>query len=130
MPKEPKCKNCGGKHYKTFCYQNRKPIKQESFKSRDKRQVTKSLWFIKNRPDENGYYYCYLRIHSQCPNRLLESEVTLEHVKPKQRYPELKHDLNNLKASCSKCNELKSGISLEKLAESFPHLKKYLVDTT
>lgn len=126
------CIVCGKRSYSEYCmaHKPRKPIRRESFKSRNKRQVTQSLWFIKNPPDEDGLYTCYLQIHPLCPKRMLPEDVTQEHVKPKGRYPELKHDLNNIKAACEHCNKLKSGTSLEKLAETYTHLSKYLVDTT
>lgn len=134
------CKNCGDEFNQynttqTLCarcsyekYQNqsrrpRKAIRKVSKKTEQKEIDAKYAWFDANPPDENGHWFCYLMIHPLCPYVLDRSTITQEHVKPKQRYPELKYDITNRKPSCSPCNALKSGRSLESLAKLYPHLQ-------
>lgn len=87
------------------------------------------MWYVKNPPDQHGYWDCYLRISPYCFIRMTYWTVIQEHVKPKKKYPELKYDLDNIRPACEPCNSLKSGSTLEELVETYPHLSIYIVDT-
>lgn len=103
-----------------------KTIRPESYKSKQKREATSVLWFELNPPDSKGYWYCYLRISPNCLYKLDRRDVTLEHVRPKARAPELKYEVTNLKAACANCNGLKLTQDLEDLVDEFPHLQQYI----
>lgn len=123
------CKYCQERttHSSFTCFNRPRPMmKQESDKSRQKRLETSDKWFELNPPDEYGYWHCYLEISPNCPHRLTKATLELEHVKPKSKHAELKYDVNNLRPACGPCNYMKLSTSLEKLAETYPHLKKYL----
>ena len=119
-PQNPKnkCKYCGGTSHSTLMCQNkpRRPIKQESDKARSKRTKVSREWFKLNPPDEKGVWICYLQISPNCPVKLTRSTITLEHVKSKVRYPELKYEVSNLKPACGECNKLKGSLDLEELS--------------
>ena len=117
-PRSPKkCKFCGGiGHGALTCSQKpRKFIKKESNKYRKKRQDTSRAWYRANPPDSNGNWVCYLQIATECPRILTRETITLEHVKPKVRYPELRFDISNLKPACSLCNKEKASRELHEL---------------
>lgn len=122
------CKICGsGWHYQTFCpFKKKKAIKPESDKYKERKRLTNVKWRKANPPDENGYWYCYLRISDRCPYRLTEETVRREHVIPRVKAPELTFDENNIRPACSYCNGLKGSRTIEQLSEDFPYLKSYL----
>lgn len=123
------CKYCKAyvNHTSIMCWKKpRNPIKQESDKARLKRRNTANSWFALNPPDEDGWWYCYLRISSLCLKRMTRDTVTLEHVKPKSSRPELKYRADNIKPACGPCNRMKGSQSLERLTINFPHLAQYL----
>lgn len=135
MKKTPKCYKCLQEgHYAINCRTtartipktSRKPIKQESYKSKIKRLEVKTLWFSLNPPDKNGFWTCYLQINPQCPVLLDTPELVLEHVRSKARYPHLKFEVTNLKSACRFCNKDKGSLDLEDLVEQFPHLQQYI----
>lgn len=110
-------------HTKFNCFKKpKKSLKLESKKSRQKRGTTTGKWFGANPPDDNGYWHCYLQISSLCPKRLTRQLLTLEHVYPKVKYPELKYSIDNLKPSCSFCNKLKGSNTVDTLAKSFVNI--------
>lgn len=137
MDRTPKraCIHCGSLlHYKTFCRQapkkpiiTRQPIPQESKKTNAKRVKTANQWFRENPPDETNHWECYLQISVLCPKRLSRGLLTLEHVRPKVKNPELRFVVSNIKPSCSFCNRLKGSRTLEQLVVNWPYLVKYLV---
>lgn len=121
--REP-CKWCGGKDHLSFtCYIRPKhPLLKESKTARSKRQSMASVWFRKNPPDENGNWICYLQITRRCPRILTRETITLEHVYPKAKYPELKYKIENIKPSCVFCNKEKGRNTLVQLALLYPHI--------
>lgn len=128
MPGKKPCKYClSPDHTSIVCYKKpRGRIKSESKSTKNKRQKFRELLFITYPPDEKGNWYCYLNISSYCFKVLNENTLVWEHVKPRGSHPELKYETSNIRPSCEPCNALKSGKSLEKLAEAFPQLNKYL----
>lgn len=99
-------------------------MKPESTKTKAKRIAVSSEWFRLNPPEHDGYWYCYLGISPYCLRRMTNPEVCLEHVYPKNKYPALRYEVLNLKASCSFCNELKLSNTIAALQRSgmFPML--------
>lgn len=136
------CKWCGSdQHTSFYCYKkvNKpiahstkplkrpiKPIRHESYKSKQKREATSALWYKINQPDSRGYWYCYLCISPRCLYRLDRMDVTLEHVRSKARAKHLQYDVNNLRPACSFCNEKKRSLDLIDLVAEFPHLQVYI----
>ena len=102
-------------------------IKPESDKSKTKRIIMHKKWVKDNPPDDDGTWECYLQISSKCLKRVSKRTMTKEHVEPKVKRPDLKFDPNNIRPACSWCNKLKGSQTLEQLAKTFPHLKKYCV---
>lgn len=102
-------------------------IKQESDKAKAKRLATKRKWLRQNPPNQFGQWECYLKISKYCLGTMDITTLTLEHVEPKVKAPEKKYDIKNIKPSCSWCNKMKGSQSLEKLSETYPHLKADLV---
>lgn len=72
--------------------------------------ATKRAWHKANRPNHQGYYVCYI-----CQKHIAEAEVTLDHIKSRSRYPELRFELTNLAPCCSGCNTLKGSKELEEI---------------
>lgn len=104
----------------------RTPMRLESVKAKTKRRITYKKWLEVNPPDTDGYWTCYLQISTLCLGRVNQSTLTLEHVQPKVKAPELKYDITNIRASCSFCNKLKGSRTLSQLVKIWPHLVKYL----
>lgn len=86
--------------------------------------VTRATWIRKNPPDENGYWYCYLRIHPWCPHALTANRdlvnrnlglLTLDHIVARTRDHSKKFSLENLKPACGYCNDMKGSRSLEEI---------------
>ena len=77
--------------------------------------MTRATWIRKNPPDENGYWYCYLRIHPWCPYRLTIATLTLDHVVSRSHAPNKRFSQDNLKPACKYCNTEKGSQSLEKV---------------
>lgn len=75
--------------------------------------ITRATWIRKNPADENGYWYCYLRIHPWCPVQLDIDHLTLDHVVSRSRDPSKRFSLSNLKPACLYCNTEKGSQSLE-----------------
>ncbi len=122
--KKESCKWCGGRnHLSLTCYRRPKhPLLKESKTARSKRQSMASIWFRQNPPDENGNWYCYLQITKRCPKVLTRETITLEHVYPRARYPELKYRVENIKPSCAFCNKEKGKNTLAQIALLYPHI--------
>lgn len=112
-----KCKYCGSElHYSLMCFNKpRTRVKPISDKNKLKEQQVKREWFELNPPNEKGLWFCYLGIAYNCPNWLTRSTITLEHVKSKVRYPELKFDVTNLKPACTHCNKIKGSKDVDEL---------------
>lgn len=103
-----------------------KVLRPESKKSMAKRKSTYKKWVKANPPNEYDTWTCYLQISSLCPKILRKEYLTLEHIIPKVKAPELKYDISNIKPACSFCNKQKGSQTLDKLARIFPHLKQYI----
>lgn len=118
------CKFCGGNdHYAFACFNKpKKPLKQESDKTRTKRRNTRKKWFKINPPDEAGHWQCYLRIAEKCLVFVDVNTINLEHVRSKARAKSLEFVVENIKAACEPCNKLKASWSVTELAETYPHL--------
>ena len=58
--------------------------------------------YLKKQPKESGYYQC-----SYCKEYILNDDVTVDHVKPRSKYPELGLDIKNLAIACRPCNSTK-----------------------
>lgn len=122
-----RCKNCGGQGHTAWrCFEKRKPIRKESKKHLEKRLATSSRWFSDNPSDSSGFWYCYLNISKRCPRRLDKSQLTLEHVYPKGKYPALAFYEINLKPACSYCNKEKLSNTINKLRIVYPHLNEMI----
>jgi 5-methylcytosine-specific restriction endonuclease McrA len=77
--------------------------------------ITRATWIRKNPPDENGYYYCYLKINEWCPGKLTVKTMTLDHIVSRSHDPKLRFSLSNLKPACKYCNLQKGSRSLDQL---------------
>lgn len=127
FPKKP-CRYCEGMgHWSFQCFQKpRKGIEPESRMAKKQRISTATRWFRQNPPDQDGYWYCYLRISSMCPVKLTRRLVTLEHVYPKVKRPDLKYNTRNIKPACPFCNKLKGSRTVQQLSKAFPHLAEMI----
>lgn len=56
-------------------------------------------WKKDNPPDDNGYHYCYI-----CGTPLKPGQITLDHVIPRSRRPDLIFDDTNIRVACWNCN--------------------------
>lgn len=65
-------------------------------------------WFVENKPDHSGYYYCGL-----CGKALLRNEVELDHKLSRSRHPDLRYDITNLRSTCHDCNFSKGSKDIE-----------------
>lgn len=68
---------------------------------------TRREWFIAN-PQE--FYNCYI-----CGLSLMPWETTLDHVRSRSRYPELRYVMENLQPCCWDCNTRKGSKDLDEL---------------
>lgn len=132
-PQNPKnrCKYCGKPGHSSLMCQSkpRRAMKKESEKTESKRTATSRQWFKENPPDHKGTWECYLQISPQCPVRITRSTITLEHVKPKNRYKELRYITLVIKPACEFCNKLKGPWTLEELAETYPRVAEMLLQS-
>lgn len=71
--------------------------------------ITRETWFTRNAAD---WYFCYL-----CGKRMTYKETTLDHIKSRSRYPQLRYDLNNLAPCCWGCNALKGSRDLAQMED-------------
>lgn len=79
----------------------------------------KMAWFLLNPPEYDGdYYQCRL-----CPFAVHTDVLTLDHIKPRSTYPQLKYDFENLQPAHVVCNSLKGSMSMEAYFQRYP--KKY-----
>lgn len=118
------CRWCGSNdHYSMACFSRpKKVIPAESGLYKAKRIRTAKRWYEHNRPNAAGYWECYLQIAENCPVMVDRQTISLEHVRSKVRFPELRFQTFNIKASCAPCNKLKQSWSLEELAETYPRI--------
>lgn len=136
--KKTKCSYCGANnHYSLTCYKKqlhdfhskkKRPLRRESKKSFHNRDILSNTFFHDNPPDERGGYTCYLQISRKCPIWVSLREVTLEHILPKVKYPEVKYNVINIKPACTWCNGAKLSNTPYHLALIWPHIK-ILIET-
>lgn len=116
------CKFCGSEaHTQFYCSKRpRKALKiQRKLKSEGKHsslwKATRREWILQNPPDHAGYYYCYIcsRAISKGKPEYAHGRMTLDHIKSRSRYPELRYQLSNLAPCCHWCNSDKGSLSLE-----------------
>lgn len=95
-----------------------KPIRFESEKTRTKRKQTEQDWHKANPPDKNGYWYCYISKHPQCPKRLTIETLVLEHDQSKARRKDLQFDITNIHPACAFDNKAKGSLSAKEYMQS------------
>jgi hypothetical protein len=123
MKRGYKCKYCGAGHWSSTCFQRpRKPMAQQSKRTKDLSLAMKHQWRKDNPPDKGGHWLCYLRISLTCPIFLDNELLTYEHVRAKVRSPALKFCSKNIRPACESCNKLKGSWSVTELAESYPQV--------
>lgn len=99
------CRWCQSeKHLSWRCYQNPKRAEQTAKKLSNGKVArrwykTRRQWFKEN-PAEG--YTCYL-----CGVYVPKNEVTLDHIIPRSRRPDLRYELTNLAPACWTCNSQK-----------------------
>lgn len=127
------CSYCGGENHSSLtCFKKRirdykiskkmAPLRRESKASTDKRAILSNTFFANNPPDSRGGYTCYLQINRNCPKWVSKKHVTLEHVLPRSKYPEVKWNVLNIKPACSFCNQTKLSNTPYQLAYIWPQL--------
>lgn len=141
FPKKP-CKHCGMMgHFPYECRSNpkkalrrvaikrsTKPLKRTRLNKVGKTTkqwfITRATWIRKNPPDEEGYWYCYLRIHPWCTPKLTIDKdrldfgvgmLTLDHVVARTRDGSKKFSQGNLMPACGHCNAQKGSKSIEQI---------------
>jgi len=110
------CKLCGTPgHTKTFCFMNKKtpikqstkPLKRTPIKARGKKASKWSIarkHYLKHNPaDKDGNRICGI-----CKKPVHESEITIDHILPRTRRPDLIFTQSNLQPAHAKCNESKA----------------------
>jgi 5-methylcytosine-specific restriction endonuclease McrA len=60
--------------------------------------------FLKSQEQVNGRFICFYCNVSISPN---SSDLTIDHIKPRSKYPELAVDISNLRVACRRCNSSK-----------------------
>lgn len=71
-------------------------------KNYDKWQKVRSDFLAANPPNHEGYYTCYL-----CRQWIPAEEITVDHVVPRSRAPNLRYDFSNFAFCCGSCNAAK-----------------------
>lgn len=108
MARTCKREGCNRNCYGEYCllHKPRKPIPRVG-KVAKKNAETSREFFKQNKPDQYGYYTCYLQIHEWCPKRMRPEDTYPEHVIPKSGDPSKRNDQSNLKPACHWCNGMK-----------------------
>lgn len=122
--KNLRCRNCGADgHTALMCYKKRRTVpRAESPKRKALRLSTAAQWLKENPPDQDGMWACYLGISPHCLRVVNRSQVQLEHVYPKNKYPALRYTTLNIKPSCGPCNSLKLSNTINRLCKFYPNL--------
>jgi 5-methylcytosine-specific restriction endonuclease McrA len=68
---------------------------------------------VRREPAEQ--YECYLKLVPGCLRVMTPEQTTLDHVKSRSRYPQLRYDLSNLRPTCWPCNRYKGSLDLDEL---------------
>lgn len=114
------CTICGKRAYSEYCVQHkpRKPVKvnnplplptkpiNRNGATKKKWLSTRSAWLKANQPDYKGCYTCHY-----CGKSVDYTIITLDHLIPRSRAPELRYELSNLVPCCSSCNRLKGSVA-------------------
>lgn len=74
---------------------------------------TRGQFIQDNPPDQYGFWYCALRVSDMCLGRMDIDQLTVDHIIPRSRAPELRHEPSNLQPACVYCNKEK-GSSVDK----------------
>lgn len=103
------CKYCGlNNHYPFRCRNNpKKPQPISRYGKVQKKFTDHRNYWIKRHGGEGATWVCYLQVSPQCPRELTIETLTLDHVEPRSRRPDLRNEDSNLKPACSFCNILK-----------------------
>ena len=118
------CKECGSIWHSAMYHKPRKPIavrtplprptkriRPEAIKTRNKRLATTAEWYEANPPDKDGFWYCYISKHPNCPVRLTRETIVLEHNLSKVRRKDLRYDITNIFPACEHDNKAKASLS-------------------
>src|SRR3954470_15991429 len=90
------CKICDQEgHYAYRCWQAKKKSIKPG-KHHYKWIETRNRWLEANKAP---YYFCYI-----CDKQMTRSQLTLDHIKPRSSYPQLRYVLKNLAPCCWDCN--------------------------
>lgn len=93
--KEPKCTNCSGKHYTTFCYNKiRKPVAKKGRRTREYEYWRNNVAI----PYLDGEY------GHKCANCGSQWRLDVDHIKNRGSHPELRMDLKNIQYLCRNCH--------------------------
>lgn len=105
MPKP--CKYCQKTdHYSIQCFNKpRRPLRKIG-KIGEQWIKARRSWISLHPPGWN----CYL-----CGKKLNKDTLTLDHVKSRSRYPELRFELSNLQPACIDCNVDKGSRDIDEL---------------
>lgn len=100
------CDGCGVTHTSLMCFNKpRKTVKVKKESTPSRRSIerrwlnTRKRWIKLNPPDHSGYYYCVY-----CGKGVKVNEMTLDHIEPRSKRPDLRFELSNLAPSCYSCN--------------------------
>jgi 5-methylcytosine-specific restriction endonuclease McrA len=114
VPRVLGCKYCSQTgHFEFACHKKpRKPLiakkrLNKTGKHFTKWRDTRNRWLQVNKAP---YYFCYL-----CNKMMTKSQLTLDHVKSRSRYPELRYELSNLRPCCWIYNEKKGSRDINEL---------------
>lgn len=108
------CKYCQSVTHRSYRCPNMTDEQKQRRKTRTKLsfewQYAKAEWYKQNPPDHNGFYWCKIPqcIHPGEPMR--KKEVTLDHIIPRSKRPDLRMELSNLQPSHWDCNTLKGSV--------------------
>lgn len=118
MPKQY-CDNCGVTHTSLQCFKkprtvlkNKKAVNRYG-KEYGKWRETRGQFIQDNPPDQYGFWYCALRVSDMCLGRMDIDQLTVDHIIPRSRAPQLRHEPSNLQPACVYCNKEK-GSSVDK----------------
>lgn len=115
------CDNCGITHTSLQCFKkpraalkNRKAINRFG-KEYGKWRETRGAFIQANPPDQYGFWYCALNLSEHCLRRMDIDQLTVDHIVPRSRSPELRHEQSNLQPACLYCNKEKGSKTVDNL---------------
>jgi 5-methylcytosine-specific restriction endonuclease McrA len=110
------CRVCGKHSYSEYCLAH-KPRKRIITNKRPKQigPVTRKWLETRNEwmQQHPGPWNCYI-CGVALPNYLV---LTLDHIKSRSRYPELRFVLSNLAPCCASCNKRKGSKNIEEMED-------------